>query len=61
MEYRKLSIEEIEKAMGDSGIFEYPKYLGNGLYQPIPGMICGEKMMEKINDEIKKQINTDKH
>lgn len=61
MEYKELSPEEIEKVMMDSGLFEYPKYLGNGLYQPIPGMICDERMMEKIVDEMRKQLNDNKN
>lgn len=61
MEYKELSLEEIEKAMIDSNLFECPKYLGNGLYQPIPGMICDERMMEKIDDEVRKQLNDNKN
>lgn len=51
-----LSIRDIEECLKKMDILEI-KYLGDGLYKLPSGIVANENFMEKLNEEIKKQIN----
>ena len=51
-----LSIRDIEECLKKMNVLEI-KNLGNVLYKFPNGIIAGEKFMEELDKEIRKQIN----
>lgn len=45
---KKLIIKDIEKAIEESGVLEYPKYIGNGLWKLSENCITSRKGLKEF-------------
>ena len=54
----ELTLKQIEETLKkvDQGNPFYPRYLGDGLFEVIPGVIGGERFMEEVNNAIFEEL-----
>lgn len=56
---REFSLKDLEEAIKEVGLPEYPKYLGNGLWKLSEGCITGQRGYELYMEKLKKQVKKD--
>ena len=53
---KEIALKDIMEAMEKVGLPEYPKYLGNGLWQLADGCITGKKGLEAFDKAALEQL-----
>jgi hypothetical protein len=56
--YNKLTVEDVEKVLASmpDNPFDYPKYLGEGIYEISKGCFTGQRGMEEFNKSLTDHI-----
>jgi hypothetical protein len=58
-EEKDLSWKNLEEVMKSVGFSEYPKYLGNGVWELGKGVYSNERAVEELNKAIVEQVKKD--
>ena len=56
---KEITLKDIEEAIKTVGIPEYPKYLGNGLWELYKGIYGNDKAAEELDKAIVEQVKKD--
>ena len=56
---KEISLKDLEDAIKEVGLPEYPKYIGNGLWKLSDNCITGDKGLEAFDKAVLEQIKKD--